>query len=305
MDIRKFDYFMSVAELGSFSRAAVSLRLSQPLLSRQVRTLEEELGLPLFYRNGRGVTLTQAGRCLLKNARTVRDAVEMTYNELNQLKSQLVGAAAIGMPTSVGRAVSVDLAQHFARHTPDVKLHIVEGLSSDIAEQIQQGRLDVAILYTPIRNQSILSDPVVVEHLVLVSAPGQGPDAPVSMDDLLRLPLVTSGPNQQLRRDLEQAARARGVQLNIAVEVDSLTSILQMVNVGLGHAVLPPSALVRHGLRDHFDVASFTDDIFHRTLYVGTGPQRSDAAPARQLAGVVKETLQRLAGPLTWDVIRA
>ncbi len=302
MDTRKFDYFISVAETGSFSQAAVSLRLSQPLLSRQVRNLEEELGLPLFYRNGRGATLTEAGRCLLRNARHVRDAIEATYSELGQLRNLLAGTAAVGMPTSVGRALSVPLAQHFNKELPNVKLHLVEGLSSDIVERIQQGRLDVAILYSPLRSQNMLSDPVVVEQLVLVSKRGTGPVGPISFEELTRLTLIMTGPNQQLRRDLEHAARRLDTELQIAVEIDALGSILQVVDEGLGHAILPPSALLREDGLARFDVCEIESELVRRTLYVATGPQRSDAVPSHKLASLIKEKLLGLAGRNTWQV---
>ncbi|WP_162528474.1 LysR family transcriptional regulator [Novosphingobium sp. BW1] len=305
MDTRKFDYFISVAETGSFSQAAVSLRLSQPLLSRQVRNLEEELGLPLFYRNGRGATLTEAGRCLLKNARNVREAIDATYSELSQLRNLLAGTAAIGMPTSVGRALSVPLAQHFSSELPNVKLHLVEGLSSDIAERVQQGRLDVAILYSPIRSQNMLCDPVVEEQLVLVSKRGRGPAGPVSFEDVTQLPLIMTGPHQQLRRDLEKAARAREAELQIAVEIDALGSILELVEEGLGHAILPPAALLRDEGMERFDVVRIDSGLVRRTLYVATGPQRSDAVPSHKLASLVKEKLLGLTGRNTWQIVES
>lgn len=305
MDVRKFDYFIKVADVGSFSRAAASLHLSQPVLSRQVRKLEEELGLTLFNRNGRGVTLTQGGRCLLENARAVQQALATTMAELAVLRSRVSGNAAIGMPSSVGRVLTVPLARHFRDHLPDVRLHIVEGFSGDIMERLHHGRLDIAISYSATSAPSIAVDPVASEALLLISPAGAAPGQRVELADLLRLPLILPGPTHALRTELERAAREGGCVLDLRFEVDSLASLLHLVQEGLGHTILPPSALAPSPESHGLEVSVIEGDLPRRTLHVASGPQRSSAVPTRELARLVRLKMLDLAGPDTWQPVAA
>jgi LysR family nitrogen assimilation transcriptional regulator len=305
VDVRKFDYFLKVADSGSFSRAAASLHISQPVLSRQVRKLEEELGLTLFHRNGRGVTLTQGGRCLLENARAVQQALNTTMTELAAIRNQLSGNAAIGMPSSVGRVLTEPLARHFRDHLPDVRLHIVEGFSGDIMERMHHGRLDIAVTYAATNAQSIVVDPVVTEDLVLISAKGTSPGKTIALADLLVLPLVLPSASHALRADLERAARQRGTTLNVRLEVDSLASLIQLTRAGIGHTILPPAALAPSPAANGVEITTILSDLPRRTLYIASGPQRSSAVPTQQLARLVRSQMLDLAGAGTWQRIGA
>lgn len=303
MDVRKFDYFLKVADVGSFSRAAASLHISQPVLSRQVRKLEEELGLTLFHRNGRGVTLTQGGRCLLENARAVQQALNVTMSELASLRSQLSGNAAIGMPSSVGRVLTAPLARYFRDHLPEVRLHIVEGFSGDIMERLHHGRLDIAVSYSATNAQAIVVDPVVTEDLLLVSAKGMAPGKTIALADVLRLPLVLPGPTHALRIDLERAARQAQCALDVRLEVDSLASLIHLAREGLGHTILPPAALAPSPSACGVETTTIIGDLPRRTLYIASGPQRSSAVPTQRLARLVRAQMLDLAGPGTWRAV--
>ncbi|HWU03094.1 MAG TPA: LysR family transcriptional regulator [Novosphingobium sp.] len=304
MDLRKFDYFLRVAELGSFSRAAASLHITQPVLSRQIRRLEEELGLALFYRNGRGVMLTQGGQCLLENARSMQATLNSTMAELAAIKNEFVGHASIGMPSSVGRVMAVPLARMCREQFPNVHLHIVEAFSGDIVERLHHGRLDIAVTYTSASVQGFAIDPVAVEKLMLVSPPGQRPAPVVDLATLAGLPLILSGPAHPLRIEIERAARAAGLTLNMVMEVDALSAMLQMIEVGFGHAIMPPSALAGApeegpGTR-HLCTTPLAHDMPEHTLFVASGPQRSSSAPVRHLARMVRQVMLDLVGPDTW-----
>jgi LysR family nitrogen assimilation transcriptional regulator len=303
VDVRKFDYFLTVADLGSFSRAAASLHISQPVLSRQVRKLEDELGLALFYRNGRGVSLTQGGRCLVDNARNVQRALDSMISELGALKNQFAGGACIGMPSSVGRVLAVPLATHFRDHFPEVQLHIVEGFSGDIVERLSHGRLDIAITYASTNAQGIVVEPVAVEQLWLVSPPGTAPHGVVDMQKLVTLPLILPGTAHALRVDLERAAKASNLQFDLRLEVDSLDSMLKLVQAGLGHAVLPPSSIGAESEASGLVLTPVRCDMLERKLYIASGPQRAAAPPARRLANLVRKQMLDLAGANTWRPI--
>ena len=128
MDLRQLEYFVRVAELGSFTRAALALDVAQPALSRQVRLLELELRQSLLARHGRGAAPTEAGQVLLEHARGILHQVEHARDELARLRGALVGRVTLGLPPSVARALAVPLVQAFGQQLPEARLSITEAL---------------------------------------------------------------------------------------------------------------------------------------------------------------------------------
>jgi len=303
MDLDTVRYFLAVVDAGSLSRAAGTLRVSQPALSRHMRRLEDELGAPLLYRHGRGVVLTPAGRAFLDNARVIEQALESTAREIDSLRTKFAGSAVIGMPTSVGRKLTMPLARHFAAHYPTVKLHIREAFSGDILEWLRIGRIDIGILYSVTGAQGLLVQPVVEEQLALFSPSAwEYPSAAtVPFAAAAALPLVLPGQPHTLRVELERIAEAADVSLDVRFEVDALHSMIEMVRQGLGHALLPVSALPRPQDRDGLLMRRIVEPEVRRVLHVASGAQRPGAVPLRQLSRLVQDQLLTLSGADSWQ----
>src|SRR5436309_13538134 len=119
MDLRQLDYFVHVAELGSFSKAASLLSIAQSALSTRVRKLEVELKQALLHRNGRGVTPTDAGKRLLEHARGILLQVNRVRDELAQVKDARAGHVVLGLPASVARLLTVILYKSFRSTFPN------------------------------------------------------------------------------------------------------------------------------------------------------------------------------------------
>src|SRR6188768_181286 len=115
MDLKQLEYFVRVAELGSFTRAAAALDIAQPALSRQVRLLEVELRQNLLVRNGRGAVPTEAGKLLLDHGRGILHQVERAREELGRVRGSLAGRVAVGLPPSVAKVLAVPLIREFRR----------------------------------------------------------------------------------------------------------------------------------------------------------------------------------------------
>ncbi len=201
MDLRQIEYFVRVAELGSFTRAAAALDVAQPALSRQVRLLEVELRQNLLVRNGRGAVPTEAGKLLLDHGRGILHQVERAREELGRVRGSLAGRVAIGLPPSVAKAMAVPLIREFRARMPDATLSITEGLSVAMQESLADGRLDIALLYNAVPSADIELTPLLEESLFLVqrhagkSAPPARP-RPVALRDVAEMPLVIpSRPN--------------------------------------------------------------------------------------------------------------
>src|SRR5215218_8906758 len=155
MDLRQLEYFVRVAELGSFTRAAIALDVAQPALSRQVRLLEVELRQNLLTRNGRGAIPTEAGKLLLEHGRGILHQVERAREELGRVRGALAGRVAVGLPPSVAKLMTVPLTREFRQRLPDATLAIMEGLSTAMRESLEKGRLDIAVLYNAVPSVEI------------------------------------------------------------------------------------------------------------------------------------------------------
>ncbi|RJF74819.1 LysR substrate-binding domain-containing protein [Rhodopseudomonas palustris] len=247
MNLKQLEYFMRVAELGSFSKAAMMLDIAQPALSRQVRGLETELNQQLFLRNGRGVALTEAGRRLFDHSVGIMQMVAHAREDLGASRGAPVGRVTIGLPPSIGRQLTLPLIDRFKRELPDARLAIVEGLSSHIVEWVTTGRADVGLVYNPDAQSGIEITPLLQEPLGLVSyvPPRQRGQAapPLPFKELANYPLIVPERVHAMRRLLETQAALAGVKLDIAWEVSSVPSIIELVCAGYGHAVLTASGV--------------------------------------------------------------
>jgi DNA-binding transcriptional LysR family regulator len=169
MDLKQLEYFVHVAEMGSFTRAATYLQVAQPALSRQVRSLEVELRQPLLDRNGRGVTLTEAGKRLLAHARGILQQVQRARDDLEDQRGAATGRLAIALPPSVSRTLTGPLVQAFREQLPRANLSVVEGLSAYALEWLAIGRVDCAVVYNVTPSPAIDLQPLLDEPLYLVS----------------------------------------------------------------------------------------------------------------------------------------
>lgn len=250
MDLKQLSYFVTVAELGSFSRAAIELGIAQPALSRQVRTLELNLRQTLLRRHGRGATTTEAGRLLLDHARGILHQVQRCTDELRDLRQALGGQVALGLPPSLARMLTVPLIRRAKQQLPQAQISIGEGLSSALLAQVQHGRLDAALVYDTQRWPDIAIKPLLHEALVLVSKRPAGltldpPLPPVSLATIAKIPVVIPRRPNTIRQAVEQRFAAAGCALNVALEVDGVAAILDLVLDGAGAALLPPYAVSR------------------------------------------------------------
>ncbi len=250
MDLVQLLYFVRVAELGSFTRAAAALGVAQPALSRQVRLLEVELRHTLLRRTGRGAVTTAAGALLLEHGRGILHQVDRARDELAQMRGGLAGRVAIGLPPSVARALTVRLSRAFQAQLPDARLAVSEGLSTSLLESLVAGRLDVAVLYNAAATPDVEITPLGREELLLVqpaaappgahadSADGTAPTAHATLAELSQLPLVIPSRPNAIRMHVEGALAQAGLSPTVAMEVDGIPSILELVAGGAGCAVL-------------------------------------------------------------------
>ena len=286
MNLRQIEYFIQVAELGSFSKAAVVLDIAQPALSRQVRALETELRETLLLRNGRGVTLTDAGRRLLEHGQGILQLVAAARDDLGARRDEPVGQIVVGLPPSLARRLTLPLIEMFRAELPKARLAIIEGFSVHLAEWLATNRVDLGLVYNPEPLPTIEITPVLQERLCLIgpapkavrgvaTAPGITPARKeIALKDVARLPLVMPQRGHIFRKLMESQAALAGVALNVAWEVSSVPAILDLVLGGHGYAALTDSAIRTLARPEQLLVTPIRDPQIKSTLCLAMSAQK-------------------------------
>jgi LysR family nitrogen assimilation transcriptional regulator len=217
-----------------------------------VRLLETDLHSTLLMRTGRGVVLTEAGKRLFEHSVGILQLLSHARGDIEESRGEPVGHIVIALPPSMGRMLTLPLVEGFRRQLPRARLAVVEGLSTHIAEWIATGRVDLGLVYNPEPQPALETVPVFDEALCLISAAGRtgkgarprkSRNGVVALADLPHYPLIVPERAHTFRRLLETQAARKGLKLDIAWEMSSVQSILELVRAGHGHAVLTRSAV--------------------------------------------------------------
>lgn len=248
MELKQIESFVRVAELGSFTKAASALGMPQPLLSRHVRQLEVELHQNLLIRNGRGVSLTEAGMVMLEHGRGILHQVALAQEELGSVRGALAGRVSIGLPPSLSKLVTVPMTLAFRKALPQAQLSLSEGFSVVMVESLRAGRLDMAVLYNPPPSPELEMTLLHEDALILIAGK-KSPQAHLTLKatlalaTLAELPLILPSRPNAFRLLIETEMLRVNCKPQIALEIDGLNAILELVKEGLGYAVLPAYTL--------------------------------------------------------------
>jgi LysR family nitrogen assimilation transcriptional regulator len=299
MDLKQLEYFVRVAELGSFTRASLALDVAQPALSRQVRLLEVELRQNLLVRNGRGATPTEAGKLLLEHGRGILHQVERAREELGRVRGALAGRVAIGLPPSLARVLAVPLTRAFRQQLPEASISISEGLSANMQEWLQTGRLDIAVLYNAMPAPDIEIAPLRDEELLLVQARPPGlaedpPPPPISLAAVAALPLVIPSRPNALRMQVEAEMANIGCRPLVALEIDGVSAILDLVADGAGAALLSRNAVASSIRPSAYQMRAVTDPPLRTRLCLATSSLRPATLTQQTTQTLIRQTLQAL-----------
>lgn len=245
MELRRLQYFVTLAETLNFHRAAQRLHISQPPLTVAIRKLEQELGAPLFERNPRGVTLTPAGEAALEPARIALAQVEQIRLAVKQGVTGERGRLAIGFVGSATFELLPRLIEPFRRRHPAVELVLSEGSSGEIQRRVEAGSLDLGLLRLPLQESPDIVVKVVERDHMVVALPSSHLLARKPCLDLKQLvdqPFVVYSDISVLRATTVAACQHAGFKVRIVQEAAQLQTILSLVQSGIGIALVPARA---------------------------------------------------------------
>lgn len=295
MDLKQLEYFLRVAELGSFTQASRALNIAQPALSRQVRMLEVGLRQTLLNRNGRGVTTTEAGKLLLEHCRGILHQVERAKEDLGRVRGALAGRVAVGIAPSPSKMMTVELTRAFRKRLPSATLSISEGLSIVMQEWLLAGRLDIALLYNPMPSPELDISPLTCEGLYLIGPCTEHPiTAPVMLSALASIPLIIPNRPHTVRMLLESKMSLIGCKPQISLEIDSVPAILDLVADGAGYAVLTEHAVLTSARPAAYHVQPIVQPELLSRLCLATASGRITTLTQNAMLELIRETVRQV-----------
>ena len=309
MDLRQLRYFLAIAEERSISRAAERLCVAQPSLSQHVMRLEADLGVTLLVRSSRGVSTTEAGERLLEHARSLLRAVEAAREDVRTLGAQTRGMVAVGLPSSTSMVLAVPLAEAVREALPDVTLRTMEAMSGHVQDWLEDGAIDLGILYNASGIRHMAVQELMTEDLYLIQSPKACPSATVAdgvarrsvaLADVSALPLVLPGRPHGLRELVDRYARATAVPLTVAVEMDALTQIKALVARGSVATVLALAAVRQELARGELIAVPIAEPAIRRTVSLVRNPSRTSTRASRAVERLMIEEVVGLVQRGVW-----
>lgn len=246
MDLRQLRYFQAVAEETSFSRAAARLHVSQPPLSQHVKALENELGVRLFDRTNRGVTLTHAGRVFYDETRAVFRRLEHARIRARHVGRGEIGTLTVGFVSIAGHGLLPPALKRFRERFPDVDVQLHELTTDAQIPALRDGRLDLGIGLGPVDEQDLAFDAVRGESLLLAAPVGH---RRVPRSGAVRLGTLAGEPFIIPPRDVAPGlydliislCRANGFGPHITQHARQMQTVIALVASGMGFALVPES----------------------------------------------------------------
>lgn len=238
MTLQQLRYFLAACQHGSFAAAADALYLAQPSLADQVRRLERELRVALFVRSGRRLTLTEAGKTFRPHAQKVLAAVEVAAASVGQVRELQGGTASMGTFGVAHHFFVREVVAEFAERYPEVTVRVVGQNTVEVCEKIRNGELEVGLVTMPFDDTGLDVRPVLTDENLYCAVEGPDVGEPMTIERLARTRLILYdahyGWRDPTRSQLVARARAAGITLRPAIEVESLDSALRLAAQGLG-----------------------------------------------------------------------
>ena len=269
MELRQLRYFVRIVELGSMSRAALDLDMVQSALSQQISRLESELSTRLLQRTPRGVIPTEAGQAFFHQAQLTLRHAQQAIHAAQQ--ARLSGAVSMGLSPTIANVLGLPLMRAMRERYPDVRLHMVSALSGHLTSLLNARQLDLAILFDTqsARRWSVM--PLLEEQLFLIqsrqqpAAPQIQHEVPISLEQLQQVPLILPSGSHGLRSSIMASFTSAGFQSQMAMEIDSLSLLMEAVAAGMGATVQPWSAVgMYRDAAERFQWSQIADDSVRR-----------------------------------------
>jgi len=296
MDVKQLKALVMVAETGSVTRAAELLHLVQPAVTRQIRALEHELGVALFDRTRHGMRPTAAGLSLADRARRALTELDRARAELMVAPGSVAGIVSVGLLESTAELLSGPLVSAVRRRHPGIELRVLSAYSGHLQQWLDDGDVDLTLLYNLESTSSLQVRPLVREKLWVVAPATAGlrADRPVTVADAASRPLVLPTPGHGLRTLIDRALAPVRDDVEVTVQTNAMGIQKRLVQEGYGWTILPGAGLTADVAAGSLSAAPLTEPEVWRTIVLGL-PRAGRVTPAveavaQQLAAQVHAT---------------
>lgn len=294
--------FLQAAELGSFTAAARALKLTQAAVSQRVQALEQDLGVPLFYRQGGKASLTEAGQALYPEAQRILELHREARQKITGKKLPLAGELTLAASSIPGEYLLPSLLSAFRKKHPHIQVRATVTDSQEVEEQVEHGHANLGLVGKRCDNSHFESRCFASDTLALI-VPGKhawSQRKRVDLDELAGQPLILREPGSGSRWCLEQALSQAGKSLrdlNIGLELGSNEGIKEAVDQGLGVAILSTLAVKKELQTGRLQALQIKGLPLERDMYVIWDKRRALSIPARLFIDLLESSKDQDAGP--------
>jgi len=294
MTLQQLRYFLATARHGSFAGAADELLLKQPSIAEQIRRLEAELGVPLFTRSKRRLTLTAAGTALRPYAEQALATCREGAEAIRAHRTLRGGVASFGLPRNAELYELTDLAAEMHARHPLVGMRLIGQNSVEVADAIREGALEAGLVVLPVDDQGLDIEPVIRDEVLYASADAERAAHPVSTEALLHHRLVLYdahyGNTDPTRRQLSERLQQLGGRLAPHIEVEYLAGALRLAALGVGDTIVARAAEEGGYLPPGLKTTTFEEPLYD-TLAVAKRHNLPLSPATRELLSIALERL--------------
>ncbi len=303
MDLRQLRALVCIADTGSMTRAAEVLHIVQPALSRQLKLLEDDLGVILFERSRHGMTLTHEGQILLDYARRALQELERARIEIQPATQFIQGKVALGLLPSLSERLACALMQSCQQRYPGIRLHFSVAYAGHMQNWLDQGEIDLALLYHPDPSTALQLTPVFHEQLWVAapSSAGLCANQQIALAELQQQALILPSVSHGIRTLVDHLAAFSRLDLSIIAETNSLDIQKALVISGHGWTILPLLAFIDELKQGKLCGAPLSDPSLQRTIAVAQSALRRTPLAVRCVRELLLDELKQLHQNEQWQ----
>lgn len=306
MDLKQLRALLTVSETGNVTRAAELLNLVQPAVSRQLRLLEEDLGVGLFERERHGMALTEAGKTLVAYTRRAMAELDRARAEIGGSSTGVSGLVTLGLLPSTCDLLASPLMSGLSNAHPGIRLRIAMGFSGTLAQWLESGEVDAALLYGADRLPNLQTRPL-IEEALWVFGPASArlrKNRPVTLRSLVGKPLILPSAPHGIRTLVEHACAVSGVTLQIAAETNAMSVQRSLSIGGHGLTILPAIAVFDDVARKLATAAPLIEPRITRTIVLALPTNRAVSRPVRHTVDLLVQCIRSVTSQGLWPESR-
>ena len=241
MEWTQFQYFQTVAQLQHFTKAAEVLSISQPALSRSIARLEEELGVPLFERQGRTVALNTYGKIFLNRVNRAIQEIDLGQQEIQDLLDPLKGSVSLGFINSQGSNLIPNLLGSFRQSFPEIRFMLYQNVTNRVLDQLEAGEIDFCFCAKPLARENIRWIQLFTEEIILIVPKGHplAQRKAVKLKELREESFIAFKKKLSLGEIIDQIFQEAGITPKVTFEVEEAGTVAGLVAAKLGIALIP------------------------------------------------------------------